>query len=58
MPFVGFPLNQHTDAIIVCDQFGIISLWNAGAERIFGYRKEETLDSSVSMLIPNTVLIS
>ena len=38
------------DAIVVVDQQGRIVFWNAAAERIFGYRKEDVLGKSFSQL--------
>jgi PAS domain S-box-containing protein len=39
-------------AIIVGDREGIMRLWNAGAETIFGWSAEETLGKSMDMIIP------
>lgn len=40
------------DAIIVCDEKGVISFWNKGARDIFGYTEEEILGKSIRILIP------
>jgi len=40
------------DAIIGIDNDFKIFLWNKGAERIYGYSKEETMGNDFSMLIP------
>jgi two-component system CheB/CheR fusion protein len=39
-------------AIFMTDEHGIITAWNRGAERIFGYTEAECLGHSVSMLFP------
>jgi len=40
------------DAIIGIDNDFKIFLWNKGAERIYGYTKEETMGNDFSMLLP------
>jgi len=45
-------VENSDDAIITKNLNGIITGWNKGAERIFGYTAEETIGKPVSMLIP------
>lgn len=39
-------------AIIFADHEGIIRLWNAGAEAMFGYGAEEALGQSLDLIVP------
>jgi PAS domain S-box-containing protein len=43
------------DAILSKDLRGVITSWNAGAERIYGYRPAEILGRQVSVLVPPEV---
>jgi PAS domain S-box-containing protein len=45
-------IESAGDAIITKTLNGIITTWNKGAERIFGYTAEEAVGQSVTMLIP------
>ena len=45
-------VESADDAIVGKDLNGIITDWNGGAERIFGYTAEEAVGRHVSMLIP------
>ncbi len=45
-------VESSDDAIIGKNLDGVITSWNAGAERIFGYSAAETLGRSITMLLP------
>ena len=45
-------IATSADAIIVTDDQGVIRLWNLGAVRIFGFREEEAIDTSLDLIIP------
>ncbi|UCE84265.1 MAG: PAS domain S-box protein, partial [Deltaproteobacteria bacterium] len=45
-------VKKATDAIIFADTEGIIRLWNAGAEAIFGYPAEQALGQSLDLIVP------
>jgi PAS domain S-box-containing protein len=45
-------VESSDDAILTKTLDGIITSWNAGAERIFGYKAEEIVGQSVLTLIP------
>ena len=40
------------DAIVVTDTSGAITVWNPGAERMFGFTESEALGQSLDLIIP------
>ncbi|HET7308242.1 MAG TPA: PAS domain S-box protein [Gammaproteobacteria bacterium] len=45
-------VKSSDDAIVSKDTNGIIQTWNKGAQKLFGYRAEEVIGKSVTILIP------
>lgn len=48
-------VEQARDAVIYSDREGLIRLWNAGAEAVFGYSKLEALGESLDLIIPESL---
>jgi PAS domain S-box-containing protein len=46
---------ESRDAIIFADREGIIRLWNAGAEAMFGYRAAEMEGRNLDLIIPENL---
>lgn len=45
-------VESSDDAIVSKNLNGIIQTWNAGAERLFGYRAEEVIGRPITLLLP------
>ncbi|BBY83684.1 PAS domain S-box protein [Mycolicibacterium pulveris] len=40
------------DAIIAADRQGVVTFWNPGAQRIFGFTADEAVGESLDLIIP------
>jgi PAS domain S-box-containing protein len=45
-------LRDLPDALVGSDADGVIRVWNAGAERVFGFSEEEAIGQSLDLIIP------
>jgi PAS domain S-box-containing protein len=45
-------VEQAEDGVLTKDGRGVITSWNPGAERIYGYRADEAVGRSIQLLIP------
>ena len=45
-------VESSDDAILSIDLHGILQTWNAGADRLFGYRAEEVVGRPITLLLP------
>ena len=46
-------VNSAEDAIYSCDLAVVITSWNRGAERLYGYTAEEVIGQSMAVLLPD-----
>lgn len=47
-------VEYSQDAIVGKDRAGVITVWNRGAEQLYGYTASEAVGRHVSMLVPET----
>lgn len=45
-------VEDAPDVIIFADREGVIRLWNAGAQVVFGYQPEEALGKTLDLIVP------
>jgi PAS domain S-box-containing protein len=51
LPFEAI-VKSISEAFIYADRQGIIQWWSDGAERLFGFSKEEALGASLDLIVP------
>lgn len=47
--------EETPDAVLFADREGIIRMWNAGAERLFGHSAAEAVGQSLELIIPENL---
>ncbi|HJM88665.1 MAG TPA: PAS domain S-box protein [Dehalococcoidia bacterium] len=45
-------VEQGPDAVIFADRDGVIRIWNAAAERIFGQTREQAIGQRLDLIVP------
>lgn len=45
-------VTSSPEAILSVDNTGVIEFWNYGAEKLFGFKKEEAIGKSLDIIIP------
>jgi PAS domain S-box-containing protein len=53
--FANVFLSEMPDGVLVADDKGVIRMWNAGCERIFGFTAEEAIGQSLDIIIPENL---
>jgi PAS domain S-box-containing protein len=48
-------LQASSDAIVATDRAGIITFWNPGATRIFGFEDSEAVGQSLDIIVPENL---
>ena len=48
-------LTSASDAIIATDRDGLVTYWNPGATRIFGFTSDEAIGQSLDFIIPENL---
>jgi PAS domain S-box-containing protein len=54
-PWAELVVRATGYAVIAADQSGRVTVWNAAAERIFGYTAEEMLGRPVARIVPESL---
>lgn len=51
----GWLVEQSPDATIYSDTQGYVRMWNAAAEKMFGFSAEQAIGQSLDIIIPETL---
>lgn len=51
--YIDRSIGGSLNAIICCDSFGVIHVFNKAAEELFGYTKSEILGKKINVLMPD-----
>ncbi len=51
-PDMNAVVGAMGDAVVICDVQGQVTVWNPGAERLFGWTAEEALGQRMDMIVP------
>ena len=49
------PLEQALDAVVCIDEHNNVTLFNASAEKLWGYQRQEVIGQNVKMLVPQAI---
>ena len=56
LPEASHLIEQMADAVVFADNEGVIRLWNAGAERVFGHSADSAIGQSLELIVPGRFL--
>lgn len=48
-------LSEIPDGVLLADDRGVIRMWNAGCQRIFGFTADEAIGQSLDIIIPESL---
>jgi PAS domain S-box-containing protein len=54
-PDLALLVEQAPDAMIFADRQGIVQVWNAAAERVFGFTASEAVGRDLNIIIPESL---
>jgi PAS domain S-box-containing protein len=55
-PWLAAVVDSSDDAIISKDLNGVIRTWNVGAQRLFGFTREEAVGQPITIIVPPNLL--